>query len=187
LDDANVQLVRRAQRADAQAFAELIHQHERMALAVAMAIVGEPSTAGDVVQDAFLRAWQRMASLKEPARFAAWLCGIVRNLAIDEKRRIKPVSIEAATPKSDASVQPLENLRRQEECDQVVNAMGSLDQITRVCLTLRYYDNLSSKQISAIVELSAEAVDARISRGRAEMRKILSETMAEAPATGCGS
>jgi pimeloyl-ACP methyl ester carboxylesterase len=46
-----------------------------------------PSLAGDVTQDAFLRAWQRLEELKEPGRFGAWLGRIVRNLALDARRR----------------------------------------------------------------------------------------------------
>ena len=71
--------------------AALIGLHERVArLSVAFGIMGDATAAGDVVQDAFIRAWDRLADLREPERFATWLCGIVRNLAVDYLRRRKP-------------------------------------------------------------------------------------------------
>src|SRR5688572_15048453 len=79
-------LVVRSRTGDPAAFAALIGSVERVALAVAFGVVGEATAAGDVVQEAFLRAWQRLAELKEPAKFSPWLCGIVRNLAIDVAR-----------------------------------------------------------------------------------------------------
>jgi DNA-directed RNA polymerase specialized sigma24 family protein len=81
-------LVQRAQQGkDADAFAALIGQYERTALAVAYATTGNSTLASDVVQEAFLRAWQRLDDLKDPQRFGAWLGRIVRNLASDAIRR----------------------------------------------------------------------------------------------------
>ena len=60
-------LVEQARRGDREAFAALIRQHERTALAVAYAATGEAASAGDATQEAFLRAWQRIgrASCRE--------------------------------------------------------------------------------------------------------------------------
>src|SRR5690349_16980615 len=91
------ELVERARRKDASAFAVLIRLYERVALSVAFGVLGDSTAAGDVVQDAFVRAWDRLPDLREPERFGTWLCGIVRNLAVDAVRRRKPTEpIEAA-------------------------------------------------------------------------------------------
>ncbi|HTK74162.1 MAG TPA: sigma factor, partial [Gemmataceae bacterium] len=79
--DALAALVRRSQQKDPSAFTELIRRYERAALSIAYASLGDADRAGDVVQDAFVRAWERLGDLNEPARFGAWFCGIVRNLA----------------------------------------------------------------------------------------------------------
>src|SRR4051812_11730540 len=85
------ELVIRARQKDADAFAALIGRYERVALSVAYGVLGNSDAASDAVQEAFLRAWQRMAELKEPGRFATWLCGIARNLAVDARRRAKHI------------------------------------------------------------------------------------------------
>src|SRR5687768_2005149 len=81
------QLVSRARRGDREAFADLVRRYERTALAVAYAATGDASSAGDATQEAFLRAWQRLGALKDDEKFATWLCGIVRNVAVDISRR----------------------------------------------------------------------------------------------------
>src|SRR6185312_17266775 len=90
MDQPGKELVERARRKDAGAFASLISRYERVALSVAYGVVGDAAAAGDVTQDAFVRAWERLSDLREPERFGTWLCGIVRNLSLDMLRRRKP-------------------------------------------------------------------------------------------------
>ena len=60
------------------------------ALAVAYAQVHDAHRASDAVQDAFLKAWQELPRLEDMQRFGGWLMQIVRNAAIDLRRRVKP-------------------------------------------------------------------------------------------------
>src|SRR3954463_12275566 len=80
-------LVSRARRGDGDSFAELIRRHERLALGVAFGVLHDAPLAGDVVQEAFVKAWRRLDDLSQAGSFASWLCGIVRNLCVDHKRR----------------------------------------------------------------------------------------------------
>jgi RNA polymerase sigma factor (sigma-70 family) len=169
----SVKLVSRAAAGDRSAFTQLINLHERQALAVAYATVGCAATAADVVQDAMLRAWQRLKELDDPARFASWLCRIVRNLSVDSLRR---------KPRAEADVERLlvvpaasggDDVERGEIRAKLDSALGELDDLTRMAVTLRYYDNLSSKQIGELIGLSSAAVDMRLSRARGVLREKL--------------
>src|SRR6266480_3167506 len=80
-------LVNQSRAGDAAAFEELIRRYERLALSVAYGVLHDVHLCGDVVQEAFLKAWRRLDALSRGARFAPWLCGIVRNLCVDHKRR----------------------------------------------------------------------------------------------------
>jgi RNA polymerase sigma factor (sigma-70 family) len=169
-------LVTRAQAGDADAFGQLIARHERTALALAFATVGEASAASDVVQDAFLRAWQRMGELKDPARFGAWLGRIVRNMATDAVRRrrgppAEPLDdrhVAAAATANEAAGAADQDLHR-----SIDAALAMLDDVTRSAVVLRYFEDLSSKQIGELLELSPAAVDMRLSRARAQLREKL--------------
>ncbi len=90
MDKDVLALVLRARKRDSDAFALLIERFERTALATAFGQLHDGHRAGDAVQEAFLRAWQELPRLQEPERFGGWLLQIVRNAAIDMRRRIRP-------------------------------------------------------------------------------------------------
>lgn len=170
------ELVAQARSGDADAFAELIRRHERTALSIAYSTVQDASAAGDVTQDAFLRAWQRLGELKEPGRFGAWVCRIVRNLAADHTRRrsnqrafgsIDGMPIEDIAP---IAMDPADELGREEVRRRIDEALATLDETTRSAVVLRYYDGLPSKRIGELLDLSPAAVDMRLSRARTELR-----------------
>jgi RNA polymerase sigma factor (sigma-70 family) len=175
------QLAERARQRDAEAFAELIRRYERVVLSVAFSVTGDSDAAGDVAQETFLRAWQRIGELKEPARLVTWLCGIARNLAIDLHRRRKHMKGAVDSAGIDAAgladnrwnADPLDHLDRKERHAQVAAALQSLDDLTRPAVILRYYEGLGSKEIGQALGLSPAAVDMRLSRARQQLKKLL--------------
>lgn len=183
----------RAGRGDAGAFTELIRRYERMALSVAFGVLGNADAAGDVVQEAFLRAWERLAELNDPARFSTWLCGITRNLAIDALRRGRRTKnaadlggVEAmALADGHAGADPLDELDRRERHALVASALQSLDEMTRPMVIMRYYDGLSSKQIGEALGVSPAAVDMRLSRARQQLKRMLSPAVIPATTESC--
>lgn len=185
------ELVLRARQRDTEAFALLVRRYERVALSIAFSVLGNADSASDIVQDAFLRAWERIGDLKEPAHFATWLCGIARNLAIDTRRRGRFIkTADESTMDAAAAIggdrdglsNPLDELARRERHELVAAALQSLDEITRPAVILRYYDGLSSKQIGEILQLSPAAVDMRLSRARQQLKTVLAPV--DAPTNG---
>jgi RNA polymerase sigma factor (sigma-70 family) len=193
------EVVRRAQHRDAAAFAQLIGRHERAALSVAFGVLGDANASGDVVQEGFVRAWERLADLKEPARFGPWLCGIVRNMAIDSLRRARnepraasasPAVHDSRSPGYDGHAHgrfaaeggngycpdPSEDLTRRERDQAVAAALQALDDVSRSAVVLRYYDGMSSKQIGDLLGLAPAAVDMRLTRARRQLRDHLSSS-----------
>ncbi|MGK7310756.1 MAG: RNA polymerase sigma factor, partial [Candidatus Longimicrobiales bacterium M2_2A_002] len=83
-DDAT--LVARVLDGDRGAFEGLVRRYTRPAFAVAVGIVKEKADAEDVVQDAFIRALERLEDCRNPAKFGSWLLQIVRNRAHSVRR-----------------------------------------------------------------------------------------------------
>lgn len=86
-------LVVRAQRGDSAAFSQLVQRFLRAAFSIALGIVRRPADAEDVAQDALVLALEKIATCRDPERFAAWLFQIVRNQARNwlDKRRLRDV------------------------------------------------------------------------------------------------
>jgi RNA polymerase sigma factor (sigma-70 family) len=189
------QLVERARRKDAAAFGQIVRRYERVVLSVAFGVLGDASAAGDVTQETFVRAWQRLGDLKDPASFGPWLCGIARNLAVDarRKRQREPkagsdaVANAAQAPAASAPFPrlvadgPLEEVGRREQREQIAAALDSLDDVSRQAVVLRYYEDLSSKQIGELLGLAPAAVDMRLMRARRQLRQRLGHAESDAP------
>jgi RNA polymerase sigma factor (sigma-70 family) len=180
---ATVELVRDARRdPHAGAFSALVRRFERTALAVAYACCGDASLAGDVTQEAFLRAWRRLGELKEDEKFGPWLCGIVRNLAADARRRGGRGKIASGVDALAAGANvadPASYPQRVEQSDLIAWALWQLDETSRAAVVLRYYENLSSIAIAELIGCTPAAVDMRLSRARLTLRGLLSEPVSK--------
>ena len=178
MDNDRDDLVIRACGGDSGAFGALIGVYERSALAVAYAICGDGTSAGDAVQEAFWRAWRRLGELREPGKFGPWLMQIVRRAALDERRKRQATIAEAPECAADGP-EPAEVLEKAETAAEIRRAIEGLDELTRSVVMLKFYEDLSTQQIAELMELSPGAVDMRLSRGRGELRKKLGRLLDE--------
>ena len=96
-------LVRRTRDGDREAVGQLVRRHLTAAHSAAMAVVGDPTDAEDVAQDAFLTALTRLDECRPEEKFRPWLLVIVRNRAIDVRRRQR---VRAAEPMDAADAVP---------------------------------------------------------------------------------
>src|SRR5262245_35670419 len=81
------ELVERARRGDADAFAVLVERHHAAVHRAVRARLGDELDAQEVVQETFVRAWRELPGLREPARFAAWLGRIAQRRCHDARSR----------------------------------------------------------------------------------------------------
>ena len=130
------ELVGKARQHDAEAFRALIERYERSALAVAYAQLHDAHRAGDAVQDAFLRAWQELPRLQDDARFGGWLLQIVRNAAIDLRRRVRP-TLADFPDLATAEPSPSQALEHGDDAARIQAALASLDETTRTAVVMR--------------------------------------------------
>jgi RNA polymerase sigma-70 factor (ECF subfamily) len=93
------ELVIAARAGDRKAFAALVEADGATALRLARTILRSPDEAEDAVQEAFVRAWRDLPSLRDPARWPAWLRTLTARAAIDRyrrRRRLREVELDAA-------------------------------------------------------------------------------------------
>src|SRR3989442_2729478 len=83
----DVELVRKAQAGDAAAFAELVSRHQRQLYRLALRMTGSEADAQEVLQEAFLNAYQKLPLFRGEAQFSSWLYRIAANSALMRLRR----------------------------------------------------------------------------------------------------
>jgi RNA polymerase sigma-70 factor (ECF subfamily) len=147
--------VERARRGDAAAYGALVRRHYRAAYAVALAVLGNPMDAEDVCQDAFLRALERLDSLRKPERFSAWLLQIVRNQARNFRsyrrlRSARPLDESSAAADED----PAREAERQELRRELESALSGLSEIEREVVLLHDLEGWKHREIAEALGLS---------------------------------
>jgi RNA polymerase sigma-70 factor (ECF subfamily) len=177
----------RAGRGDKTAFAVLVRRHLARATAIAQRILGNRSDAEEVVQEAFLRCWQKApdwqpaespgnaAKVGERAQFATWLYRVLTNLCLDRRRRPQPVELEAAGEIADTRDDGFAQTVRGEIGKRVAEAMAKLPDRQRAALALCYYEDLGNIEAAAALDISIGALESLLVRGRRALRDSLGD------------
>ena len=125
-EPSDADLVARAQGGDTGAFETLVKRHIRAAHAVALAVLAEQADADDAVQDGFLSALRHLDSCAPAEKFRAWLLTIVRNRALDMRRRGRVRSVDVLEEETAHTNEPspLEMAERSEPNVQLGSRSG---------------------------------------------------------------
>ncbi len=186
-DEPDDALMARAGRGDKAAFAVLVRRHLARATAIAQRILGNRSDAEEVVQEAFLRCWQKApdwqpaespgsaAKAGERAQFATWLYRVLTNLCLDRRRRPQPVELEAAGEIADTRDDGFARTQRGEIGKRVAGAMAKLPDRQRAALALCYYEDLGNIEAAAALDISIGALESLLVRGRRALRDSLGD------------
>jgi RNA polymerase sigma-70 factor (ECF subfamily) len=166
--------VRRAQNGDTAAFESLLHEHFDAAYAVALAVTGQPDEAEDACQDAFVRAWERIAQCRDGHRFRGWLTSVVRSVALNRVRargRRRSVPLPLDLPAGDEG--PAGFTLRSELRDRLLQALRTLGQQQRQVLLLYDLEGFRHAEIAEMLGMSEAMSRRHLSDARARMRALL--------------
>lgn len=178
LDNENDEsLMGRVQRGDHQAFAHIVQRHSGRFYAVAYRMVGNSAEAEDVVQDCFLKLWNKpdIWNRKKNAKFTTWFYRVVTNAAIDKTRRnVKIVSGEALFDHMDDGRRSVEQEMQMSETQrELEDAIAALPERQRAALTLCFYEGLSNKEAAEVLNVKVKALESLLMRAKAGVRDYL--------------
>jgi RNA polymerase sigma-70 factor (ECF subfamily) len=175
--EATAALVVRAQQGEPAAFTALVRAHLRAAYAVALAVVGRPADAEDVAQDAFLIAFERIDTCREPARFVGWLLQIVRNQSRNwlAKRRFRDVPAQDEMPERGAEPHMPDTALRQ----HLLDVLSRLTAPQREVVLLHGLDGWTHPEIAASLGISEVMSRQHLFVARRELRARLDGTIFE--------
>jgi RNA polymerase sigma-70 factor (ECF subfamily) len=170
--DPDETLVRKAQRGDQTAFAELVERHQRQLFTLAVRERGSTADAEDAVQEALIRAWKALPRFRAQASFSTWVYRICLNAIHDQRARSargSGVPLEAVVEPAD----PRDAILESELSSDLRQALAGLDETYRTAVIL--YDVLgrSYTEISEVLDVPEGTVKSRIFRGRSELARRL--------------
>ena len=180
-------LVRAAKAGDVSAFEQLVHRYDRNVFRIAQHITQNREDAEDVVQDAFLKAYENLKNFQEQSKFYTWLVRIAVNEALMRLRRRRPermVSLdedvkteEDSMPRevADWTPNPEQQYSQAELKDILTRTIQGLPSSFRTVFVLRDVEGLSTEETAEALGLSIPAVKSRLLRARLQLRERLNK------------
>lgn len=168
-------LAERATRGDAQAFTELVRRYQNAVYRLCLRYGAEE--AQDLAQETFMRAFVHRERFDPSRPIAPWLLTIARRLCIDRIRKHKPLlkgddePLDPADPHPDAEAA----LATREQLGQLKQAHSKLADGPREAIALYHWEGLSYDEIAKILDVPIGTVMTWLHRGRAQLKKALSE------------
>jgi len=163
LEDQN--LVRRALEADPESFGQLCRRYYPSLVAVADAILLDHHLAEDAAQEALAAACRQLTKLKKPERFGPWVVTICRNVAKDilreRQRQRKPVEV--------CYGDQYDGKQDDDQRDLLAEALKHLPDHLREVVFLRFYNEMSYRQMAKVLGATEQSIDGRIRRAKKKM------------------
>lgn len=162
-----------AAEGDDAAFGRLVVLHYDDMARVAYVITGDRSFAQDAVQSAWIRAWVKLRSVRDPGRIRGWLLAIAANEARQIARRHRRIAVVELGPELEAApgTDPALGIGRID----LARVLGRLSPDDRALLALRYVAGIDAAELGSMTGRSASGTRARLSRLTARLRRELGD------------
>ena len=188
--ESDAVLVREARDGDYRAFELLFERHRLLVYRFAYQMTNSRDDAEDVVQEAFVRAYQNLHRYRDEAKFTTWILRIVTNLCTDRARsgnRRTALEQQEATRGLDwmtigTTVDPVENLEGDRRIDALKRALSALPPHHRSVIVLRDLEGREYPEIAQVLNCTVGGAKLRVLRARRALRDRVAPLLEEASA-----
>jgi RNA polymerase sigma-70 factor (ECF subfamily) len=169
-------VVRRILDGDAEAFRILVERYRVAFERYAVAFVGDPDAAADAMQEAFIRAYEALATCRDPDRFGAWFFRILQNQCRTARGRTRAMDdvgrVEiASTDRADGATE------RAELAAILEAALASLTAEQREAFVMKHVEGRSYEEMAGLLGVGAEALKMRVHRARDALKEWLGDRL----------
>ena len=180
MDKNDAQLIREILSGDDAAFSILVDKYQKSIHALAWRKIGDFHIAEEIAQDAFLQAYTKLTTLRNPQQFAGWLYVIANRLCINWIRKQKPVvqSLEDTSVKEIDSITYERYVAEQRETQAterrheiVKKLLDKLPESERTVVTLYYLGEMTAKEIGKFLGVSIKTINSRLHRARNRLKE----------------
>jgi RNA polymerase sigma-70 factor, ECF subfamily len=165
VDDRKI--IERVLKGDTDAFNLLVRQWERPIYNFIVRMIGDREEAMDLCQDAFMKAYRELDTLKDRDRFSSWLYRIAHNACFSKLRKDHGKTFVELEPETRASKMAIESRLAVEK------ALQQLPEDQREVVVLKVFQSLKFEEIAAIQDAPVSTVKSRLYMGFEKLRSIL--------------
>jgi RNA polymerase sigma-70 factor (ECF subfamily) len=168
---------------ETEAYGELVRRYQDRLYPTVLRLTGCAEDAHDLLQETFLRAYEKLGRFHGDSSFYTWVYRIAVNLALSGRRRRRPVSRlglggrgddhPAAPPADPRECDPSLPLERAERDRMIQDALNALAPDHRTVVVMKEFDGLRYEEIAAMLKIPVGTVRSRLHRARCELRERL--------------
>lgn len=182
-------LLESLRRGEEAAFEALVQRFQQPVYHLVQRLIDDPSEAGDVTQDVFLKVFRNVGNFRGDSSLKTWTYRIAVNEAHNSRRwfgrhRRAEVGLESEEPGRgyidhlhDRSRSPYDQALNHEWHEAIERALESLNPVFRSAVVLRDLEEMSYEEIAEVLNVSLGTVKSRILRGRENLRRALEEQL----------
>ena len=175
MDDA--ELVRQTLAGRREAFAELARRWSARLTAICHAKVRRADVADDLAQETLLRGYRALNTLNDPVKIGSWLMGIALRAALDwlkaKERTTVPFSVLGENPERGQAAPPEDAVFLADDRRRLLAEIEDLPEVYRQVVMLYYYDDLTYRDLAALLGVSTATINARLTKARDMLRDRL--------------
>ncbi len=180
MKNSDVELVHRILDGDDSAFSELVKKYQKPVHALVWRKIGDFHIAEEITQDTFLKAYQKLSTLKKPQRFTSWLYVIAANNCKMwlRKKRLQTESIEETDSErlekatySRYVIEENEQTTAEAKREVVKRLLAKLQESDRTVITLHYFGDMSAADIGAFLGVSVNTIKSRLRRAQQRLKQ----------------
>jgi RNA polymerase sigma-70 factor (ECF subfamily) len=173
--DPDSALLAAAAAGDEKAFAGLVERHYDIVYRVVWRVTSGHADTEDMVQEAFLKLWNNPLQVRHGGALRGWLMRVGTNLAIDRARRKQASNLDDQPEIAASGPDALDQVLGDQSADDINSALARLPERQRLALSLVYFENMSNIEAAETLEISVEAVESLLARGRRALKADLKD------------
>lgn len=166
-------LVRRAQAGDRDAFGGLYRLHAARVHALCLRLCGDPEDAARLTQDAFVRAWERLAGFRGDSRLLTWLHRLAVNVVLDDRRAARRRALDVADDGPDPEALPRPGTDRPGLRLDLETAVAGLPAGARTVFVLHDVEGYRLREVAAMCAIAEGTAKSQLHRARRLLREVL--------------
>lgn len=165
--------MRRVASGDQAAARQVVDRHLARSVGFAWRMLGDRHLAEDVAQEAFLRLWRQAPRWRAKARIGTWLRTVLYNACVDQLRKRRPQTDIADMDLADSAPNPAEAHHSDQVAAMIQDAIEALPDRQRAAIALVHYDEMTNIEAAEILDVSVDALESLLARGRRTLRDRL--------------